>query len=415
MSSRNMLSHNRAFTLISLGTLIALCVVFVGQRDESAADSLPIPPHWEILSNSFKPFHVFDAMAFEWEYFQIHSPEFNGVVGYVLQNPRQRKGLFSWFIPTGMGVAFSGKFEGSAAFSHYGNIPFRDLTWNSEGKGFSGYTETSKPKETLQASMELQEDKFAILQGEGFGYRWNLRLVPDTTVPAFAVATDTHMIPRVGGQNWTVSAKWPKASATGEVTHLSTGETTSVNGKAYRENSWGRYAMPFDGWDFLVFNETDPDGVAFVLQTYHHSKQLDFLDVSFVDQGVRKAIKVDTSENQLNWKHSSWVWDPRSHQCVPLDWELSAVNQDYVFDAKGSMPLEAQAPFLSNETLGTRIFFIQEQYPLIQGTIKSKSTGAILVSFEGQGGGEFAVRRAARKNGNCEKFGGRFQSKISKE
>ena len=194
--------------------------------------------------------------------------------------------------------------------------------------------------------------------------------------------SDSDMNALLPGQKWVVDALWPRAKVTGTILNELTGENFRINGKGYRENSWGRYAMPLDGWDFLVFNAKTLGGVEFVLQSYHHSKKLDFLDITFMQEGRVKSSRFLAQKGELKWSHEKWEWDERARQCIPTDWRIEAQNSEIFFEAKGEMPLpSAQAPFLSNATLGTDVFFIQEQYPEIQGRIVNKSNSETVATF----------------------------------
>jgi hypothetical protein len=147
-------------------------------------------------------------------------------------------------------------------------------------------------------------------------------------------------------------------------------------------------------------------------KTYHHSKKLDFLDLVFEDRGEVISLRLFAEKNELSWHHSEWEWDPRVRQCVPLDWSLKATSDKYTFEAKGQMPLKShQAPFLSTLTLGTKAFFIQEQYPEIQGSIRNKETGELVATFSDQGGGEFALAKSMfeKTSEDCVQFGKRFR------
>ena len=139
---------------------------------------------------------------------------------------------------------------------------------------------------------------------------------------------------------------------------------------------------------------------------------MDFLDLAFVDGIEVKSLRFLASANQVQWEHQEWEWDVRARQCMPLDWKLSAENETYRFEAVGAMPLDThQAPFLSDVTLGTKVFFIQEQYPDVSGKVIEKNSERLVAEFQARGGGEFAFARSltVKSKAQCQEFGKKFR------
>ena len=212
------------------------------------------------------------------------------------------------------------------------------------------------------------------------------------------------------GERWTVDALWPKTKVQGWVINRRTGEKVQVDGKGYRENSWGRYLLSVDGWDFLVFSEDEDTGLTFVVQTYHKSKKLDFLDLGFIHNDRLKRVRFDSET--LSWEHRKWKWNDKSHQCIPQDWHLRGEKDGLILEAEVHIDTNGQEPFLSNKKLGTKIFFIHEQYPTVEGRVLDSRSGKVLKTFKGRAGGEFAYRKGLFKSSDseCAKWGAKFSN-----
>jgi len=195
------------------------------------------------------------------------------------------------------------------------------------------------------------------------------------------------------GESWTVDALWPRTNVVGTVVDRVNGDIIEIDGKGYRENSWGRYLLSVDGWDFMVFSEESGEGVLLVMQTYHASEKLDFADLSFYDNGELVSERFTPVENSMGWYHRSWRWDGESHSCVPESTVLTLKNERYQVTANIEIG-DRQRPMLSNATLGTRIFFIQEHFPTVNGEISRTDTGELVTEFSGQAGGEFAFHKS---------------------
>lgn len=378
---------------------------------------------WNLLSPDWNKNHPLDFMTIEWEYFMVHDSQgkFNGIIGYVLTNPRGKGGpLGSLVVPKGGNVAIGGQIQGAPAIGEYINFGID----HTQASGTSIDTQMQDPQTGYWASIKgLERDRPALhLQGATKDFAWDLIVeeaahdimeLSRQNGSAFVLGSDSRHAGRIPGESWTVDAIWPRTKVQGTVTVLATGVVLNIDGKGYRENSWGRYAMPMDGWDFLVFSEDDEAGVTAVLQTYHHSQDLDFVDLAFQDQGTRKIIRFEGQTGEFQWRHQQWSFDARARQCVPMDWEVVLENKDYRVIMTADIPTAAQAPFLSNSTLGTRIFFIQEQYPTVQGAIYRLADDSLVTTFSGQAGGEFALHKSfigRKSHETCAQWGQRFSN-----
>lgn len=368
---------------------------------------------WNLLKPSWQAEHPLDFLSIEWEYFMIHDDQgrFNGIIGVVLTNPRGKGGVLGQVIPEGGNLAVGGQFNGAQAIAEFRNFGRQDT------EIFPGSKDVLlRDDQGYWARLdESPEGDLIQLTGSSETFEWDFLVSEDDpeimqdNLPgnAFSAVTDTRRAGRIPGEQWTVDALWPKTRVNGWIKNRNTGELVHVNGKGYRENSWGRYLMPLDGWDFLVFSEHASDGVNFVVQTYHHSHDLDFIDLAFRDDGELRKIRF--GRDSFHWRHDQWRWNKDAFQCVPQDWQIVAEADGYRLQASVSIDEAAQAPFLSDIKLGTKIFFIQEQYPTVSGEIRRLDDGSLVTRFAGQAGGEFALHKRSFpvNDATCKRWGQR--------
>lgn len=372
---------------------------------------------WNLLSPSWNSDHPLEFMTIEWEYYMIHDYEgkFNGVIGYVMTNPRNKGGFVGKVMPKGGNIAVGGQIHGAKAIGDYYNFGKEGTHFNLENRD----TYLRDDAKGYWANLEglNLESPTMHLTGKSERFAWDL-MVSETEKDvmemaymghdAFLPVTDDTNLGTLPDQTWTVDGVWPKTRVRGTLTLLATGEVIQVDGKGYRENSWGRYAMPLDGWDFLVFSEYEENGVIAIVQTYHHSTKLDYMDLSFHDNGELKNIRFQGATKALRWYHKAWQFNATAHQCVPMDWEIAAESPDYRVEIHADIDPLAQESFISNATIGTRIFFIHEQYPKIIGRIFRRSDNSLVKEFKGQAGGEFALHKSIFKektDESCVKMG----------
>lgn len=376
---------------------------------------------WKILDSEWNQDHLLDLMAIEWEYFMIHDGDsgFVGIIGYVLTNPRARLSFIPAIVPAGGNLAVGGMIHGKKAVSEYINFGAahtkasgdnKHIYMNDPATGYWGKI-TPLPAGAPDGSEALR------LSGSTELFSWDLMVYqswsemnalrrgvdgPFTVKPDW----DVGYLP---GEVWTLDAVWPRTAVVGTVKVRATGEVIQIDGKGYRENSWGRYLLSVDGWDFLVFSDDAREGTMIVMQTYHKSNELDFMDVMFYDKGTLKAMRLLPHLGEAGWYHGKWQWDGEARQCVPLDTLIIGEKNGYRVEANIRIPPTAQKAFLSNEALGTAVFFIQEQYPWVKGQITRIENGEIVARFEGQAGGEFALSKSAAlwptSNSECESWG----------
>lgn len=205
---------------------------------------------------------------------------------------------------------------------------------------------------------------------------------------------------KLPGEEWNVDNIWPRTEFTGTVKMVKTREIIPVTGKGYREDSFGRMVLAADGWDFMVFFEDDPHGASVVCQTYHNSTSMDYMDVSFEENGQPVSQRFLVNKGTFGWIHPHWKWGPRAYQCQPQDSAIVGDNGKYRIEISVDIGTH-QVPILYDQTLGTKIYFIQEHFPTVTGVIKRKDTGAVVRTFSGQAGGEFSLLKSAIQLGDA--------------
>lgn len=184
---------------------------------------------------------------------------------------------------------------------------------------------------------------------------------------------------------------WSRTQVVGQIIYRPSGQALEIRGHGYRENSWGRWSLIFDGWDFAAGSNA-ASGVQWAFQTYHRSKALDYLDVSFLDRGQLQGERFRAARNELGWFHNHWAFDRQAQQCVPLDTTVVATNSRYRVEAQIAID-NRQAAILSGVTPLTNLFVIMEHFPRIEGQITRRGTGEVVAEFAGQAGGEFSYLR----------------------
>ncbi len=391
-------------------------------------------PGWNVLTPPYLQSSPVDGFTFEWQYFMVHDAkrQFTGSIGYVLVDPRGRLGnitdeesLSRWklpvsLMPSGASLAIAGRWSDGSSFSNYQRFA-NEFTVSSQTKNFTAKDSQREMFATLTEETKVNALGGAFrLEGQTEDVAWDLLVTPDWMdagadqlgAPFGPVSgKDVGFLP---GESWNVHMQWPRTHVEGTMTNRKTGETLPISGHGYRENSWGRWNFALDGWVFSVLSD-EQSKVQWAWQTYHKSKDMDWLDVRFQDQGVNKSLRFFAKDNQLRWKLKDWFYHRGAHQCVPNAVEVLAQNDDYRIRASYELT-DAQLPMLSNATALTRIFVIMIHTPIIKGSIENRKTGEIVATFAGQGGGEFSTTRSLWsdiKPEQCEHWGQRFRKEYS--
>ncbi|MDI1302968.1 MAG: hypothetical protein PSX71_13770 [bacterium] len=357
---------------------------------------------WKILQPDYNKNSYLDAISFEWDYFMIHSSTWNGIVGYVLANPRGRAPYLGWaLLPNGNNVGVVGEIPGQKPIANYVNFGIDNTSINATQRAMQAVAAngTYADYKALPAGGPSGEPAFQ-LKGKTADWEWNFLVTQDhanrdvqrQSTGAFTTAygTDVGLLPE---EEWNVDMTWPRTNVVGSVKLLATGQVINVNGKGYREDSWGKYLLSVDGWDFLVFGEDTANGVMGSWQTYHKSDKMDYLDMSFYDNGQLVSQRFFSYKNQMGWVHPNWKWDGEANSCVPTNTKIVAKNSQYTVEIDANIG-SRQRPILSSQTVGVGIFFIQEQFPTVTGTIK-RANGTVVSTFVTRAGGEFSRTRDA--------------------
>lgn len=355
---------------------------------------------WRILQPDYNKNSYLDAISFEWDYFMIHSDTWNGIVGYVLANPRGRAPHLNWaLLPNGNNAGVVGEIPGQKPVANYVNFGIDNTSINATQRAMvaTGPNGTYTDYKALPAGGPNGEPAFQ-LKSRTTDWEWDFLVTQDQvdrdvlrqSSGAFGTdyGNDVGLLPE---EEWNVDVTWPRTNVVGTVKYLKTGQVIPVNGKGYREDSWGKYLLSVDGWDFLVFGENSATGVTGTWQTYHKSNKMDYLDISFYDNGVLKMQRFHSHKNEMGWRHPNWKWDGDANSCVPTNTRIVAKNSQYTVELD-SVIGNRQTPILSNQTVGVSIFFIQEQFPTVTGKIK-RANGSVVTTFTAKAGGEFSRTR----------------------
>ena len=383
---------------------------------------------WRVLQNDFEKNTPIDIVTFEWDYFMIHNRDgrFNGILGYVVGNPRERLKNLVEVVPNGGNMAIVAEIDGKTPISNYTNFGFAHSTYSVNERRMTG----NDPVRGQYALIEPAFGQGALLEpalhltGRSADYEWDVIVKADWTErdaarnyndAAFSVAHGSE-VGIFKSEKWAVDAVWPRTDIQGTLKVLATNETVKIDAKGYREDSWGTWLLSIDGWDFMVFSEFKDKGVLLSMQTYHRSTSMDFLDASFYDGDELVTARFRPTRDELGWNHPQWKWDARAHQCVPQNTEIVAQNDQYRIEAHVEIG-SRQVPILSNKTIGTRIYFIQEHFPHVTGVIRNIQTGKVVTNFDGQAGGEFSFTKKllgkASTDSQCKTWGDRkFSSPL---
>jgi hypothetical protein len=382
---------------------------------------------WYVLSEQYQQEvpKFMDGITFQWDYFMVHDAAFTGSVGYVVADPRER---LVGLMPSGGNAAIAGKFIATGQIiADYMN--FGTGAWASPGsKGYmakADIREFHAEKDPYYAHIiPVRETETLILRGHTQKFEWDLAVTQDWSercdpdyVNTFPVVTgyDLGFFPLLHLQHWSVDMNWLRTRVKGYIKNLTTNppETIPIDGHGYREQAWGPWAFNFSGWDFAVVSNSTSQ-VQWALQTYHDSETLDYLDVSFFDNGL-KVVRFKTENGELGWYHTAWKFDRDARQCVPTDMTVVAQNKDYIVEASVAIG-DDQVPMLSDLTPVTSQYVIVCRFPQIWGTIKRRSTGDTVASFSGQGGGEFSIPRRPEgevlSDAECGIWGRRFSAPL---
>lgn len=375
--------HTVSFLALLVGSASAVMVTPAGPFDG-----------WNILQDEYLGNDLLDGVSLEWEYFMVHDHGFTGIIGYVLADPRERLGGDALIkaMPSGMNLAIAGKWADGRMVSNFVNFKpdetqvGKDSMTVEARSGDNWCTLVPFPEEgRLLLEGETDGVAFSLFVEQGWPERNGVGLDENGHGPfAPARGEDVGVVP---GEHWTVNMIWPRTLVVGSMTDLVGENDYEIDGHGYRENSWGRWTFVTDGWDFAILSD-EQSGVQWSWQSYHNSATMDFLDVSFIENGEIKAVQFEGKEGELGWSHSSWSFNDAARQCAPNNAVVEAANDEYYVRAEITIP--DQIPLLSDATPVTAVYAIMEWFPTIEGTIMRQDTGEVVASFKGVAGGEIS-------------------------
>ena len=374
---------------------------------------------WNILSDYYQAStttnYLLDSLSIEWDYYSIHDDNgnFTGIVGYLVCDPNGKLSGSSSslapglkLMPSGGNLAFNGKFKDGSKNANYINFPIANLQASKYER--SWYASLSSGSWGRETPIEANANGVPEMHLEGVtpDYAWDLRVTqawPERDAlanrqPKWKVGNDLNPL-LIGVEHWTVNMIWPTTYVKGTVTNRKTGITYPISGHGYRENSFGRWAFCFGGWDFYFMSDMQQK-IQIGFQTYHFdTSDLDFMDVDFIDPATSQAVGIRCRANagELGWDHTQWSWSTSAYQCVPKIAHIIGKKSGYIVDVTATINNDYYA-MLSSVTPLTSIFDINCLFPKFSGTIK-RTNGQVLYTFTNiQGGGEFALPRSVMSN-----------------
>ena len=368
---------------------------------------------WNIMSDYYQSNtttnNIMDALSIEWDYYSIHDDNgnFTGIVGYLVADPKGKLGGSTAFLglklmPSGGNLAFNGEFKDGSKNANYLNFPVGTCQASKTQRDW--YASNSSGSWGRETPIAANADGVPEMHLEGVtpDYAWDLRVTqawPERDAlanrqPKWVVGNDLNPL-LIGQEHWTVNMIWPTTLIKGTVTNRKTGITYPISGHGYRENSFGRWAFCFGGWDFYFVSDMQQK-IQIGFQTYHfNTVDLDFMDVDFIDPATNAAvgIRCKAKDGQLGWDHTQWTWNTSAKQVSPKNAHIIGKKDGYVVDVTATID-QHYYPMLSSLTPLTSIFDINCLFPKYSGTIK-RTNGQLLYTFNNiQGGGEFALPRS---------------------
>jgi hypothetical protein len=374
---------------------------------------------WNILSDYYQAStttnYLLDGLSIEWDYYSIHDDNgnFTGIVGYLVCDPNGKLNGSSSslapglkLMPSGGNLAFNGEFKDGSKNANYINFPIGNFQASKYERSWSASLSSGTWGRETPVAANADGVPEMHLEGVTPDYAWDLRVTqawPERDAlanrqPKWEVGNDLNPL-LIGVEHWTVNMIWPTTLIKGTVTNRKTGITYPINGHGYRENSFGRWAFCFGGWDFYFVSDM-AQKIQIGFQTYHFdTSDLDFMDVDFIDPATNQAVglRFRGDAGELGWDHTQWNWSTSAKQCTPKNAHIIGKKSGYIVDVTATINNDYYA-MLSSVTPLTSIFAINCLFPKFSGTIK-RTNGQVLYTFTNiQGGGEFALPRSVMDN-----------------
>ena len=378
---------------------------------------------WNIMTAAYQQPNALDGITFEWDYYSIHdnAGKYTGTIGYAVFDPRGHLSGEEWYaphlMPSGANVIISGKFADGKKFFSYDAHGRTGMVVSDTDRYFYGASTGGRFGELIPVRGTGGQPDKMVLKGRTADAEWEITvqsLWPERNTlreRTWEVGSDVGLLP---GEHFTVNEYWITTTVTGWIKRFDTGETVDIDGHGYRENSFGRWAFPEGGWDFL-FGQDLLNQSSFAFQTYHYqSKKLDFLDVDFLDNGNLVVLRLYANKGEFGWYHDDFEYDTTGRSYVPVDTTIVGKKGDYTIEIHAAIGSDYK-PMLTNATIVTNAYVINALFPQIQGTVKRTSTGDVVAIISAQGGGEFSVLRnfgETAPEGQLQKFKDTFKSPL---
>lgn len=412
----NTISMKRTFSILLTGffvLIISACDDFAQDYADRNMDKLRNPySGWNVLSDEYVKYKHLDGLTLEWDYFAVADKKgnFDGIIGLTINDPRGRlgdddkwviDGLVPKLQPSGGNVAVVGRFNDGTKFAEFLHFGLLNETTKTAGKNLrtfdctmddgSGYYTKQYPIPDGNGGYDGIK-----LEGESENIIFDLTVKP-LWPERIAERGDAWRIGKDIGiledEHFTVNIVWLTTEIKGTIIRKSTGEKINIDATGYREDSFGRYAFIAGGWDFGFLQDVK-SGVGICFQSYHpNTTDLDYLHIDWEENGklIFKEFRAD--EDQLTWIHDSWSWSYAAQLCHPDVTTLVAEDNEYLIEIDIEI-YDEYIPLLSDTTIVTDAFVINEHMSWWRGTITKKSTGEVVKSFNKRGWSEFANARS---------------------
>jgi|GEM_PF-552045 len=368
------------------------------------------------------------AAFIEWRYYAILTPEFHGILGVSLFNPKNQVESLT---EGGLICILSGTLDGHAEHFCWQHVfPLSHVHFSGDKCEDAVAEHEGIRLEVRQHALNAAHVALGPVKGGAQSERKD--------VPTFSFhhtgLEDTALFPclvedlkRVPGAHWIVHNPSPVARVEGTLSlpaamfrgwrtlaeggmpnYASEGllaraqalsesgrEThpafcAPVSGSGYYEHSFGVNPMPLHGWDFLFAPDAE-NGTGLVMQTYLRSDAMRFIEVLWTEDGARKYTRFGKDDFSLEW--SETVFHPQIRACVPLQRTITGKREGYTLSITNDIP--EQLPFLRKKKFVVRHYFITEQMGTTHWVLKDKSGREVARSRPGGvlSGGEVAYPR----------------------
>lgn len=353
------------------------------------------------------------AAYIEWKYYSVLSPNFHGIIGFSLFNPKDR---FARLSEGGMLVIVAGEVSSSVAdperhhqfvWMHLfdtADVHFSDQESVAKDKVASFHLWSRRGAEFLSVSSDEGVEISCGIEPVGVGQDWKARPLLGTDVNGFPAG------------HWLVNNTIPVGSSSGRLSvsgnlirklrtrgehepssFWSTGgdapaglDSAWKDSPAYFEHSWGLHPLPAQGWDFFFAPLPDGAGGA-VLQSYKNSREMTRLDIWWKDPTTLQSRSTCFVSGQLSIDWCDPHFDRQMAAWLPSGRLLTGANDKYRIVL--SNPVRNTLPFLRPQTAAVRCFFIGEQVGSARWTLSTLEGAVVTEGCADRAGGEVAYAR----------------------